>query len=381
MAIRLKDIARDLDVSTVTVSKVLRGNADIGPETRQRVLARLKELNYQPNMLARGLASGKTYAVGLVVPDLVHPFFAQFARSLSGVLRESNRALILSSSEEDPELERQEIRTLLRRGIDVLLIASCQAQSTRSFYDPAKEKTPFLLFDRNLPHLGANFVGSDDVMVGEMATCHLIDLGRKRIAHIGTRHTSTALNRLVGYQNALARHYLHRDERLVVLKERVEEIGDREGFVAMQELLRLKGSNAMPDAVFCYNDQTALGAIDAVLHAGLRVPEDVALIGCGNLRYADYLRIPLSSIDHGTAELGRIAGERALELAANPDQKPRSILVPPKLMARASTIGKQGNCMKIATHPAQNHVKRAQTRKTTCLIETKGNKSLGKVAV
>ncbi|MEO6983023.1 MAG: LacI family DNA-binding transcriptional regulator, partial [Edaphobacter sp.] len=120
MAVRLKDIARDLGVSVVTVSKVLRGNADIGDETRRRVQKRMKELNYQPNMMARGLASGRTYTVGLVVPDLVHPYFAEFAKSLSGVLRNSNHALILASSEEDPEVERHEIRTLLRRGVDVL---------------------------------------------------------------------------------------------------------------------------------------------------------------------------------------------------------------------------------------------------------------------
>ena len=102
MAIRLKDIARDLGVSVVTVSKVLRGNADIGETTRRRVLKRMKELNYQPNMMARGLARGQTYTVGLVVPDLVHPFFAEFAKSLGGVLRTSNRALILASSEDEP---------------------------------------------------------------------------------------------------------------------------------------------------------------------------------------------------------------------------------------------------------------------------------------
>src|SRR5580704_7665009 len=113
MAVRLKDIARDLGVSVVTVSKVLRGNPDIGKETRRRVLKRMKELKYQPNMVARGLASGRTYAVGLVVPDLVHPYFAEFAKSLSGVLRASNLTLILASSEENPDVERQEIRTLL----------------------------------------------------------------------------------------------------------------------------------------------------------------------------------------------------------------------------------------------------------------------------
>ena len=158
MAVRLKDIARDLGVSVVTVSKVLRGNADIGEATRRRVLKRMKELNYQPNMLARGLASGRTYTVGLVVPDLVHPFFAEFAKSLGGVLRTSKRALILASSEEDPAVEQQEIRTLLSRGVDVLLIASCQA-NLRNFYELGDERTPYLLFDRDFPHLAAHFVG------------------------------------------------------------------------------------------------------------------------------------------------------------------------------------------------------------------------------
>jgi LacI family transcriptional regulator len=155
-----------------------------------------------------------------------------------------------------------------------------------------------------------------------MATRHLIDIGRKRIAHIGGKHTSPAFDRLRGYRNALAEHGLPAPANYVVAREKTEESGDVIGFQEMQELLKLQ---PRPDAVFCYNDLTAVGAIDAVLHAGLRVPQDVALIGCGNLRYARYLGVPLSSIDHGTAEFGRLAGEIALELAANPEQEPRTM--------------------------------------------------------
>src|SRR5271154_7182133 len=338
MAVRLKDIARDLGVSVVTVSKVLRGNADIGDATRKRVLKRMKELNYQPNMMARGLASGRTYTIGLVVPDLVHPFFAELAKSLSGVLRANNRALILASSEEDPEVERQEIRTLLSRGVDVLLIASCQA-NLRNFYELGDVRTPYLLFDRNFPHLAAHFVGSDDVQVGEMATRHLIEIGRKRIAHIGGKNTSPSFDRLRGYRNVLTESNLQAPESYIVVRERMEESGDIVGFQAMQELLKLE---SRPDAVFCYNDLTAVGAIDATLQAGPRGPEDIAFIGCGNLRYANYLRVPLSSIDHGTTELGRIAGEFALELSAKPEQEPKSMLVASTLVARASTVGTSG---------------------------------------
>jgi LacI family transcriptional regulator len=337
MAVRMKDIARDLGVSVVTVSKVLRGNADVGEATRKRVLKRMKELNYQPNIMARGLASGRTYTVGLVVPDLVHPFFAEFAKSLGGALRESDRALILASSEEDPDVERQEIRTLLNRGVDVLMIASCQA-NLRNFYELGHNQTPYILFDRNFPHLAANFVGSDDVLVGKMATQHLIDLGRKRIAHIGGRNSSPSLDRLRGYRNTLYAAGLPERDGYVVSWEKVEESGDRIGYMLMQGLLKL---DPPPDAVFCYNDLTAVGAIDATLKAGLRVPEDIAFIGCGNLRYANYLRVPLSSIDHGTQELGRAAGALALELAAKPDQEPRTILLPPMLVQRASTGGQQ----------------------------------------
>jgi LacI family transcriptional regulator len=175
------------------------------------------------------------------------------------------------------------------------------------------------------------------VAIGEMATRHLLELGRRRIAHIGARNSSPSFDRLRGYHNVLVEAGLSTSDQLVIQRERVEESGDAMGAQMMQSLLKLK---PRPDAVFCYNDLTAIGAIEAVFEAGLRVPEDIAIIGCGNLRYANYLRVPLSSIDQSASELGRLAGELALELSAAPDHRPRSVLVPPKLVARASTIGR-----------------------------------------
>jgi LacI family transcriptional regulator len=173
-----------------------------------------------------------------------------------------------------------------------------------------------------------------------MATAHLVEIGRKRIAHIGGKNTSPAFDRLRGYRNAIAEAGLPSSESYIVVRERMEESGDIVGFQAMQELLKLE---PRPDAVFCYNDLTAVGAIEATLQAGLRVPQDVAFIGCGNLRYANYLRVPLSSIDHGTTELGRIAGEFALELSAKPEQDPKSVLVPSTLVVRESTVARVGS--------------------------------------
>jgi LacI family transcriptional regulator len=138
----------------------------------------------------------------------------------------------------------------------------------------------------------------------------------------------------------LAKHRRKSPENYIVRNERMEEGGDTVGFRSMQQLLALRNR---PDAVFCYNDLTAIGAMDATLRAGLRVPEDIAFIGCGNLRYANYLRVPLSSIDHGTSELGKIAGKIALELSATPEQEPRNILVPSTLVVRESTAGASPN--------------------------------------
>src|SRR5664279_1558069 len=124
MPTTMKDIARDLGVSVVTVSKVLRHHQDIGEETRKRVLERIKELNYTPNLTARGLVTGKTYLVGLIVPDLLHPFFAQIAKSLSAALLKKGYCLTISTSDEDPALEEREISRLLGRRLDALIIAS-----------------------------------------------------------------------------------------------------------------------------------------------------------------------------------------------------------------------------------------------------------------
>jgi len=334
MAVRLKDIARDLGVSTVTVSKVLRGRADIGDETRQRVLKRMAELNYQPNMLARGLASGRSYAVGLVVPDLVHPFFGEFAKSLAVTLRAHGLALVIASSEEDPGIERQEIRTLLGRGVDVLLVASCQPAARLP--DLLAEATaPVLLIDRNFAGRKVDFVGSDDVAIGEVATRHLIDLGRRRIAHIGGRGLSPSNDRLKGYRRALAAAGIDVPDSYVVTRDRFEESGDATGYQAMQELLALK---ERPDAVFCYNDLSAIGAMEAALQAGLRIPDDVAFVGCGNLRYARYLRIPLTSVDQASDRLGEAAARRAVELAAEPDRPIEVVRLEPRLIIRHSTV-------------------------------------------
>lgn len=330
----MKDIANDLGVSVVTVSKVLRNHADISEETRERVLRRMKELHYRPNLAARALVTGRTHIIGLVVPDLVHSFFAQVAKGLSTVLRKKGYSLIISSSEEDPELEQQEIEQMLARRVDALIVASAQG-SIESFRRIEEQRTPFLLLDRTFDGLNASFVGVDDEAVGVLATEHLIENGCKRIAHLGGWGVSTAVGRLEGFKKALTKHGVAIDDRYIVSRPHGDDRGDVTGYSCMKALLQVK---PRPDGVFCYNDPTALGAMRAILEAGLRIPDNIAVVGCGNVLYAEFLRVPLTTVDQDSVALG----ERCAKLAINMIEsktavKPKSVLMEPRLIVRESS--------------------------------------------
>ena len=334
MSVRMKDIARDLGVSVITVSKVLRDHPDVGDETRERVLARVKELDYRPNLAARSLVTGRTYLVGLVVPDLLHPFFAEIAKSLSDVLRKSGYYLIVSSSEEDPDLEEKEIGQLLARRLDILVVASCRT-TVDLFFRIEKQKTPYVLIDRSLPGLAANYVGVDDEAVGKLATKHLIDIGCKRIAHIRGPETSPGIRRTEGYKKALVQAGLKIVDDYIIPERKGDVETRQRGAEAMQQLLSLK---RRPDGVFCFNDPLAMAAMNCVLDKGLRIPEDVAVIGCGNLHYDDSLRIPLSSIDQHSRQIGEEAARIALSiLKSKIPLRPETVVLQPELITRGST--------------------------------------------
>ena len=334
MAIRLQDIADDLGISKVTVSKVLRESPDVGKATRERVKKRMRELDYQPNYQARALAGGKTYSIGLIVPDLVRPFFAEVAKGLGSVVRESGRVLLLGSSEEDPAVERQEINALLQRGVDALLLASCQPR----LQPIALRGNPMracVLVDRDFPEQKLRYVGSDDYRVGTLAMEHLLSIGRRRIAHIGSEAASTGRARLRAYRDAMQASRVRVPESFLIVKEQLEDGGDQVGYEAMRRLLKQRRP---PDAVFCYNDTTAMGAIAATLAAGLRIPQDVAFVGCGNFRYADHLRVPLTSVEQCAQSMGTVAGRLALDLIAGVAPPERAILLQPSLVIRASSV-------------------------------------------
>lgn len=334
MTIRMKDIAKDLGLSQATVSKVLRDHPDIGELTRRRVLERVKELDYQPNSLARSLVTGRSFLIGLIAPSLLHPFFAEIAIALSAVIRDRGYSLIVSSSEEDADLEKEEISRLLGRHMDALVIASV-GSDIEQFERMNSKAQPYVLIDRDLDGVDANFVGINDKRAGYLATEHLVSMGCRRIAHIRGQDNSPGNGRFQGYKDALLDNNLLFSDDYVVRRSYVDIETTRQGAEAMRLLLEL---DPKPDGVFCFNDPLAIGAMSTILEAGLRIPEDIALIGCGNLPNNDWLRVPLSSIDQRSQTVGRRAAELALNLIESKHMpRTQTTVLEPTLVIRSST--------------------------------------------
>jgi LacI family transcriptional regulator len=332
VAVTMGDIARDLRVSVVTVSKVLRNQGRISAATRKRVLGRAKQLHYQMNWVARSLVTRRTYTIGLLLPDFTHPFFAEIARAVAQTVRPHGYHVIISYFEEDPKLEISEADSLLARQVDGLIIASAQpARRLDLFRRIQSRKVPYVLIDRPIAGLHASFVGVDNCAIGKLATEHLIARGCRRIAHLRGPELGIAAERLEGYRRALSKMGLRLPGRYVVPGGH----GDETGAEGMRRLLSLR---PIPDGVFCYNDRVAIGAIKAILEAGLRVPHDISVVGAGNVHYSDLLAVPLTTVDQGTCQMGVRAAELLLErIGLKRLLRPKKILIPPKLVEREST--------------------------------------------
>ncbi|MGA8036829.1 MAG: LacI family DNA-binding transcriptional regulator [Candidatus Acidiferrales bacterium] len=334
MPFRIKDIARDLGVSVLTMSKILRNQSGVGDSTRQRVLSRLRELKYEPNLAAQRPLRAPRYLAGLVVPDLLHPFFAEIGTSLSRALRQHACGLIVASTEEDPDLEEQLIGQLLARGLDMLFVAPCRP-NLGLFQHVERKGTPYVLIDRTIPGLSANYVGVDDRAAGFLATKHLIEIGCRRIAHIQGPATSPGLQRAEGYRNALAKYDIKFRDSFQISQPKGDVETKQQGVDGMEGLLTLQ---PVPDGVFCFNDPIAMGAMNAALYHGLRIPSDIAIIGCGNLHYDDSLRIPLSSINQNSRLIGEQAARLAFRIIHSPAKlPPKRLVLEPELVVRLST--------------------------------------------
>jgi len=311
--VTIKDIAKDLNISPSTVSRALRDHPDISIKTKERVNSMAKELDYHPNSIAQSLKRRKTYLIGVIVPEIKNNFFSAAISGIEEIAYRDGYAIIVSQSNESYERECINIRALISNRIAGLLI-SISLSTTRDdqFRLLERQKIPFVFFDRVLENYEASKVVVDDFNGAFKAVEYLINSGYRRIAHLaGPKHLSVSHYRLNGYMAALKKHNIAYDENLVVTGGLEEESGYN-GFTKLLEL------DQLPDAVFAANDPVAIGAFQKIREQGLKIPENIALLGFCNNPISQLVEPAITTVNQPAYQVGKRAAELLLEQINSP---------------------------------------------------------------
>jgi len=329
----MRRIAGELGVSVMTVSKVLNKHGDISEATRDRVLAKIEEVGYQRNAVARSLSLRRSHTIGIVIPDLMHSFFVEVIGGIEPVASARGYGLLLCSSGEDSAKERAELEMLRSRQVDGIVLASAHGSENADLLKQLTGLgTALVMIDRDdNPNVDCHRVLTDDERVGVLATSHLLDRGRKAIAHIGGPAIAHAQRREKGWRDSL------KARGITASPDWFEQAGfmESDGHRAMKRLLSVR---PRIDAVFAVNDPTAIGAMKAIWEAGLRVPDDIAIVGVGDIALSDLLRVPLTTVGWSRKDQGLHAAQLLLNgLDTDERDTPRRVIIPPRLVVRESS--------------------------------------------
>jgi LacI family transcriptional regulator len=329
-SITRKEVAERAGVSVAVVSYVVNdGPRPVAPETRIKVERAIEELGYFPNELARSLSRKQTAIIGLIIPSLVNPVYAEIADSLTHYCASEGYRVILGSSGRDHQNEVELAKSLRAKRVDgVVLLPS---ESPEEILQPLRQAhIPTIVLEHEIPN--THCIAIDDFQGGYLATQHLLSLGHRRIGMI-RRNPTSALSHLryVAFRDALQAADIPFDPHLVVECD----AGQESGYASIQKLLALPHP---PTAVFAHNDVLAMGAISAIYHAGLTVPNDISIVGYDDTIQAAYFNPPLTTVKFPIGEMGRLAGNTILELVKNGRPlSPQTITLPVELIVRAST--------------------------------------------
>ena len=334
MPVTLKELAARAKVHPSTISRVANNDPKlrVAAATRARIEALLRETEYRPNGVARGLKLRQTFVLAVVIPDITNPFFAGLFRGIEDGAAPRGYNVLLCNTDGSPDRQRSHLQSLNARRVDGVILASTVLN------DPAvrwlrHHRIPYVLVNRFSDEGSDPFVGSDDVAGGLLATQHLIELGHRRIGHLAGQATvSTGMLRRRGYRAALAGAGLPADPELEAEAGYMEEGGAR----ATMQLLSLDNR---PTAIFAVTDMTAVGAYGAARRMNLRVPQDVAIVGYNDIPLAGRLIPGLTTVHVPIDEFGTVAARMLLDQVEAGELAQRRVVFTPELVVRGSTVG------------------------------------------
>jgi len=303
-----QDIANKLNVSRITVSKALRDHPDISAEMKEKVKEAVEEMGYSPNLIATQLSLQKTFTLGIVVPDLENSFFAYLVDSIIDAATEHNYHIILTVSREKEAFERNNIMNLIGMRVDGLLVCVSQQTSNQKVFNYARKvKIPLVFFDRAIKDMNFSYVAFNDKIATLEALNQLISRGYTNIAHFaGYSSTSIGSERCNGYKDALINNKIPVREEWII--EGGYEIDD--GIRAFEKLW---ATGKLPEIILAVNDRVASGAYKAIRKTGLRIPDDIGILGYGFSDTAHLFSPTLSIINQDPRKMGRIAANLLID--------------------------------------------------------------------
>ncbi|MBL0939085.1 MAG: LacI family DNA-binding transcriptional regulator [Gemmatimonadaceae bacterium] len=321
------DVAAAAGVSKSLVSLVMRGAKNVSLEKRELVLASAAALGYRPNAVARTLVQRRSHLIGVLLSDLHNPFFAEVIDGLQAEAGERGYSTIMSVVDQRENAERRALDTLLELRIDGLILASPMIE-TGGITSSSKE-VPVVLVARHARIASVDSVANDDPRGASLIVQHLAELGHRRIAHIDGGNAAGAAERRRGYERSMQKREL--TEFVQIVPGAYSDEGGRQGIAVLFD------SPTPPTAVFVANDLAALGALSALAERGLRVPEDVSVVGYDNTSLAAVSQIHLTTVDQPRPDMGRTAVRLLLERLTGKRESASHVLIPPRLVVRGTT--------------------------------------------
>ncbi len=330
----IKDIARSARVSATAVSLALNNRPRIGAETRERILRIAKELNYRPNIAARSLVSRKTQTIGLIITTITNPFYAELAKGIEDKAFDLGYSIIFCSTNEDLKLEEYHINNLRSKGVDGIIF-SCVKNDDPNLLPLIEDQFPFILVNRRIqdPALKKkiDYVVLDNFAGAYQAMEHLYRQGHRRIGVLaGAMDTSTATERTEGIKKFLKDHGVRWDPALFAACHYSKD----RAYHATQKFIGMK---LPPTAIFAENDYMALGSRDAILDAGWKIPDDMALIGFDNIGETGLKGVEITTVSHKRYEMGTLAVKVLVEkIKEGSPRMANQIILQPELIVRRS---------------------------------------------
>ena len=334
------DIANLSGVSKSTVSRVINNDKHVSEKTRKKVLDITKKMGYLPDNIARSLITKKTFTIGLIIPDIMNPFYSETSKIIEDTLRRHGYSLIICNTNNQSILQNKYLNILIQRRVDGIIFGSVKTNDTK-IIKFAEQGLPYITYHRSLSNKNSNFVMSDDIEGIRIAVNHLTDLGHRDIAYIsGPTSFSTALNRLKGFIESRDSFNLNNDSNFI------QEGGfsESKSWKATKKLLSLTNP---PTAIIAANDLMAISALDCILQHGLSVPGDISLIGYDNINLASHARIQLTTVSVAKKKMAKLSAELLVKkiMDKKDDSTTIQVKLKPKLIFRKTTgeVNKKSN--------------------------------------